>query len=1646
MRFAAPHGADGPSAEHAQASKRMRARVRWFVTATALLTFGAVPSSSAAVGVSVLPPAVGDAVSQFRRTFAPAEVPGLGADVRSLTAARLGSSDRPLSADGRAINVVTSDGRRQVVASVFGPIATADGQIPSFVPRPTAAGWAVEESPVPAAMPAGYGAFAFATPAGRLVLEPTDSSTSAGALVESAVRYPSVRPGVDAVLRAGTMGLESHLLLASGLAPHGFTFRVRAPAGTSVSTDGRIVRVADASGESLGFLSDLITTDAAGQVGAASYALVGDLLTVTVPRVGDSGRPWSYPIDVDPVYVSPNNQIFGYQCNSFFEAWTNGFTGQYNPAQGRPCNGADPTYSTDGQVGRVRETYGQVFWGYSFGGWKYTWDKPLLAQTGQRVVQGDWTGYARIVQAGAAPYSYWRFVPRNLDGSYRGKSYDTLGRYDAGWQNGHVDPSYGPETIDAPVWSWELVSYNGAHYGQDSLLEVHTATHRIEDNTPPAIFDGPTVRGGYPAGPGVAYTSGAPVDVTWKVDWKTGYNPQGATYANVAGPGISGTSQFAFIYNDLNDSNDSYTTLSGRFDPAGRPEGVYTVRVGAGDGLNAAAERTVQIVVDRTPPTPVAVGASPQTDCAAPSNVPYTDWTLASSDATSGLYGFTRTVDRSASTQSPGPQGGVDPTTAFRVTWTEPGYGDGVWYLHARAHDRAGNSSATTSRCVWIDRTPPTVPAITIADQPDPNAWSSEPAPAASWTATDNDQVAGYTTTVDTDPAGVPTAAPTSATSATLTLPDGTNYLHVVAVDRAGNRSPVATRMLRVDTTPPSGVGTARLISPAPNAAWTANRRFTLGWDTTPTDATSGIAAVCAVGADGDTGDPLEDAVDVTADGATIDDRICTDVGAPVAGGSQLTVDTNQQETGALRFSVVAVDLAGNETALENVAFTEPYWFDDQAPVLQDVSGELSDRRDGTAIPFSTTPGPSVHVDVTDAGAGLDAVRFYVDDQQKASATGPCAGCALEADFALPANLLPGQHQIRIRATDLQGAVTEQAWTITVGPPVLPLAAPTRAQIAADGTAPTAEIVATGAQWDRLRALLRVTDDLRLSKVEVFSQTPSGASTVDTITCDSTDCTDRPDHTIHYQRTLPQGGALGAYQVTVCAYDVANTKTCTEPSEQQVAIIKAAPTATARLRLVEIDRPGGDFPQDNRPDGNGGMVDANIANRSVTKAASLGANGVIAEARWYEIAPTTKPTNAINPDDRAYKTPAQDDGKPNWRPLDLLTQQTSLRGMTAQLNIWGTPTWASDRDLEAERRGIKRYALQPRANDEDLLRFAYAIQQRYSGWYPASVDGSSGMHLLPRVSRYVAWNEPNSPVFLWPQYSPIGSTARFLPSAPGTFARLAKQIVSGLDRSASVADLSQDEKPVVGAAGLQVFGKGEEQVGDTKPRAMRPRTFIRGLRGRLLAGIDAWSYHPYPLHDPGNDVVSEKDFGCASPGKSRDQLATCRFTNRGLDYFDVFNYAPAPAPAQIDSRIARESIVEAATRRSSLREMRRLLNEQTGSGLANKPFWATETGIPIRYTTVYPLEASDGDESVRWLGDLVAKLEGNPSFSSELGFYYLQDSSGTEMDFTTGLRDFTDGRGNGTPRHTGCALAKLWGGSGYLEGGEWRSSYLDDCR
>ena len=140
--------------------------------------------------------------------------------------------------------------------------------------------------------------------------------------------------------------------------------------------------------------------------------------------------------------------------------------------------------------------------------------------------------------------------------------------------------------------------------------------------------------------------------------------------------------------------------------------------------------------------------------------------------------------------------------------------GEGAWYVHVRLVDRAGNCAVgETEAGFWgIDTSAPTAPGTVSSASHDPVSTPvSDATIDVAWGAA-SDAVSGVgelqptasTTHADGSCAGS-AAASTSATSGALA--DGNWYVHVCAVDLAGNVGAAAHGgPWIVDTTPPTGL------------------------------------------------------------------------------------------------------------------------------------------------------------------------------------------------------------------------------------------------------------------------------------------------------------------------------------------------------------------------------------------------------------------------------------------------------------------------------------------------------------------------------------------------------------------------------------------------------------------------------------------------------------------------------------------------------------------------------------------------------------------------------------------------------------------------------------------------------------------------
>jgi Glycosyl hydrolase catalytic core len=195
---------------------------------------------------------------------------------------------------------------------------------------------------------------------------------------------------------------------------------------------------------------------------------------------------------------------------------------------------------------------------------------------------------------------------------------------------------------------------------------------------------------------------------------------------------------------------------------------------------------------------------------------------------------------------------------------------------------------------------------------------------------------------------------------------------------------------------------------------------------------------------------------------------------------------------------------------------------------------------------------------------------------------------------------------------------------------------------------------------------------------------------------------------------------------------------------------------------------------------------------------------------WSEVA-ARKPKRATDPADPAYR----------WEGYDRLVEYAARYKIKVVMAIVGTPRWAN---------GGKHKAYAP-TRGADLRNFAYAAAQRYSGTYTESEDLDAKP--LPAVRHWLAWNEPNNPVFLRPQYKRVGGLWRI--ESARRYASICNAVVAGIR-----ATVLRGEKIACGVTGPR---------GNNSPRSSRaslsPLPFIRAMKRMGAKGFDAYAHHPY---------------------------------------------------------------------------------------------------------------------------------------------------------------------------------------------------------
>jgi Glycosyl hydrolase catalytic core len=184
-----------------------------------------------------------------------------------------------------------------------------------------------------------------------------------------------------------------------------------------------------------------------------------------------------------------------------------------------------------------------------------------------------------------------------------------------------------------------------------------------------------------------------------------------------------------------------------------------------------------------------------------------------------------------------------------------------------------------------------------------------------------------------------------------------------------------------------------------------------------------------------------------------------------------------------------------------------------------------------------------------------------------------------------------------------------------------------------------------------------------------------------------------------------------------------------------------------------------------------------------------------------------KPLHPLNPNDPAY----------DWSIYDNIVRQVAAEKMQIVFSIYGTPSWAN---------GGAGQNVAP-TNALDLRKFATAAAKRYSG--KDVVNGST----LPAVRDWLAWNEPNNPVFLKPQYKRVGS--RWVIESAVQYAKICNAIYNGVHSTGLTS-----ERVACGVTAP----RGNNDPSSSRP-SVSPLAFLRAVKADGLVTFDAWAHHPY---------------------------------------------------------------------------------------------------------------------------------------------------------------------------------------------------------
>ncbi len=257
----------------------------------------------------------------------------------------------------------------------------------------------------------------------------------------------------------------------------------------------------------------------------------------------------------------------------------------------------------------------------------------------------------------------------------------------------------------------------------------------------------------------------------------------------------------------------------------------------------------------------------------------------------------------------------------------------------------------------------------------------------------------------------------------------------------------------------------------------------------------------------------------------------------------------------------------------------------------------------------------------------------------------------------------------------------------------------------------------------------------------------------------------------------------------------------------------------------------------------------------------LGSAWTRVEVDWAQIAP-----RVLRP---GFKPADPSDPRYGFAVLDAYVEDAVAHRQQVILMTLDAPRWSEENPPPHAPPGTWR------PDPAALGAFARALAIRYSGHFPDPLHQGA---TLPRVAYFQAWNEPNLPVALSPQWT-RGRNGQFLPASPAFYRNMLNAFYNNVKAIQPHA---------------YVLAAGTAPYGDPAGRGrMAPVIFLRemlclhgsGLRPeRCLtpAHFDAIDHHPYALSPTIHANFNADDVSVTDLGRLKRVLAKAEHTHRAL--------------------------------------------------------------------------------------------------------------------------------------------------------------------